>query len=72
MDQQRPVPLNLYEAYWVSGRASGTVHVWAPDARTAVRTVREHASCFGLPHENPVVGRAIPLATVETPLSDAA
>ena len=63
---QEPIaPIRLYECLWCSGGASGTVHVWSTDADTAMRAVQEHASCFGLPHEHPMVGRAEALQLIE-------
>lgn len=51
--------MRLFQLYWSSGSTSGTIRLWAPNAAVALATVRAYPSWFGLPHENPIVGRPI-------------
>ncbi len=48
--------MTLFEVLWSSGSMSGTLQVWAPDSDTALATVRENPSLFGIPYEDPIVG----------------
>jgi hypothetical protein len=58
-------PMALYQLAWISGKVAGVLTVWAPDPETALATVQEHPSRFGIPHEHPILGRPKPIPFVE-------
>jgi hypothetical protein len=45
-----------WRIFWSSGRVSGTLLVFAPDAATALATVEANPSKFGIPFEHPLIG----------------
>jgi hypothetical protein len=55
------VRLALFRVRYVCSGVLGTRLVWAPDERSAVESLREHPSMFGLPHERVPVAHAAPL-----------
>lgn len=52
-------PLGYYKLWWRSGGKHGVLCTWAPTARSAIRSVREHPSMHGLPHESVVITRCV-------------
>lgn len=60
--------MELFEVPWSSGLMNGKVPIWAPDAVSARFTVAAHPSRFGIPHADPIVGRARAIPFVEITL----
>jgi hypothetical protein len=58
------VAMSLFELYWacrVAGAIrTGNLTIWAPDGETAIKTVRDNPSMFGLT-EHAIVGHATTL-----------
>lgn len=49
--------LAQYELHWRSGGHHGRLRTWAPTARSAIRSVRDHPSMHGIPHESVLIDR---------------
>jgi hypothetical protein len=53
--------LALYRVSYACGGVTGFRLLFAPDGRSAARTLRQHPSVFGLAHERVVVLSAVQL-----------